>query len=161
MPLRFAVPGLTLFVLLAAGCGTSVTATSLNGRSWDASPRSARSVRVYASGAPLRAHDDVALLEAEQTHSLNEQGTNVMLRQLRQRAGQLGCDGIVLLGFTERDGAPPGSGYYFLDPGATTLRATCIVFRDEPYRPARPTARLVAPAAPQQRFDGEEPRQLP
>jgi hypothetical protein len=136
-----------------------VTATALNGSSWDEPARSARSVRVFASGPPQRPYRDVALLEAEQTHSLNEQGTKVMLDRLRERAGQLGCDGIVLGGFTERDGAPPGSGYYFLDPGATTLRATCIVYRDAPRaRVEPPPVRSTVSVGTRQRFDREDPR---
>jgi hypothetical protein len=155
MPHRSAVMGLLLF---AAGCGTSVTATALNGGP-DLVPRPTRRVQVFASGPPHRPYRDVALLEVEQTHSLNEQGTALMIERLRERAAQLGCDGVVFGGFTERDGAQPGSGWDLIDPGATTLRATCIVFRDAPMvRTAASVSRPATLDGNPQRSDWEEPR---
>jgi hypothetical protein len=155
--LRFIALGL---LLSAAGCGTTVTATSLNGGHADLEPRPPRRVQVFASGPPQRPYRDVALLEVEQTHGLNEQGTALMIRRLRERAAAMGCDGIVFGGFTERDGAQPGSGWDLIDPGATTLRATCIVFRDAPS--VRATAAVASPPEGEdgrpQRSDWEEPR---
>jgi hypothetical protein len=73
----------------------------------------------------------LAILEVKQTHGLNEQGTGLMIDRLRRRAAELGCDGVVVGGIRERDGSPPGSDFYLLDPGATILHGTCIVFTDE------------------------------
>lgn len=71
---------------------------------------------------------DVAILQVTQTHGLNEQGLDLMIDRLRTRAAQLGCDAVVVGGIRERDGFPADSAYYLLDPGATTLHGTCIVF---------------------------------
>lgn len=144
-------------MVLVAGCGTYVTATPLNNASWEGAPRPSSRVEVFASGPPQRPYRDVALLEAEQTHGLNEQGTPLMLERLREQAREIGCDAIVLGGFTERDGAQPGTGWHLLDPGATTLRATCIVYREA--RPVRAAAAPPVTAADgTQRTDGEDPR---
>jgi len=105
-----------------------VTETYINGPPPTMSPRGRHSVLVYASGPPSRPHMDVAILQVSQTHGLNEQGLDLMIDRLRTRAAQLGCDGVVVGGIRERDGIPPGSAYYLLDPGATTLHGTCIVF---------------------------------
>lgn len=132
-----------------AGCGTSVSHTYINGPQGTSTPRSPGSVRIYASGPPARPYRDVALLEARQSHGLNEQGMDLMLDRLRARAAQLGCDGVVVGGIRERSGSPPGSGFYLLDPGATTLHGTCIVFGDETsasLSPSRPPPPATPPA---------------
>jgi hypothetical protein len=132
-----------LFVAVS-GCGTSVTATRLASPPHALTPRSAWSVKVFASGPPQEPHVDVALLEVEQAHGLNEQGTHVMITELRRKAGEMGCDGVAIGGMRETDGAQPGSGWDLIDPGSTTLHATCIVYTDEPDRP-RPVARRSRP----------------
>jgi hypothetical protein len=129
-----------VLLLLLLGCGTSVSETYLNGPPGTMSPRGRHSVLVYASGPPSRPHTDVAILEVSQTHGLNEQGLDIMIDRLRTRAAQIGCDGVVVGGIRERDGMPAGSAYFLLDPGATTLHGTCIVFtgRTATAKPARP-----------------------
>jgi hypothetical protein len=136
--------------LMVSGCGTSVSETYINGPPGTTIPRSPGSVRIYASGPPARPHTDVAILEVEQAHGLNEQGTALMIDRLRRRAAQLGCDGVVVGGIRERDGFPPGSGFYLLDPGATTLHGTCIVFSDETPAslPSRASPPPPSPPAP-------------
>jgi len=148
---------------LLVGCGTFVDFTPLNDPPRALSPRAPESVEVLSSGAPARPHVDVALVEAEQTHSLNEQGTGLMIRRMREQAAALGCDAIVLGGTTDHQGAQPGSGWDLLDPGATKRQATCVVYEDsEPVRPFR-TARAAVAAPPRrdgvvlQRDDREEP----
>jgi hypothetical protein len=153
---------LGLFVVLGlTGCGTFVTVTPLNG---SLPPRSEYRVPVdvFASGPPARPHHDVALLEVEQTHGLNEQGTDVMLHHLRSRAETLGCDGIVLGGFREHGGGPDGTAWKLIDPSTTTLHATCIVYREEE---VGTFARVRASdpddegqVANSQRIDQEDPR---
>ncbi len=138
---------------MVSACGTYITETPLGDGYPTAGPRSPSSVQVFASGPPSRPYRDLAILEAEQTHGLNEQGTSLMIAELKRRAALRGCDGIVLGGIRERDGAPLGSELYLLDPGATTMHATCIVFRPQPPK-AKPRARrpeaapVLAPAAP-------------
>jgi hypothetical protein len=142
------------------GCGTFVTATTLDDRVPWGPATTEREVQVFASGPPSRPHSDLAILEARQTHGLNDQGVDVMIRHLRAQAAEIGCDAIVLGGFSEYRGARSDSALAILDESATLQRATCIVYTDA--APSRAT--LVAgradtePAASHQRIDGEEPR---
>ncbi|MEA2697875.1 MAG: hypothetical protein QOI66_2146 [Myxococcales bacterium] len=117
------------------GCGTYVGFTRINDPPYPLSPRAPRSVEVFSSGTPARPHVDVAVVEAEQTHSLNEQGTGLMIRRLREQAAAIGCDAIVLGGSTDHQGAQPGSGWDLLDPGSTKRQATCIVYDDRQAAP--------------------------
>jgi hypothetical protein len=139
-----------IVALLLSACGTSVSETYVNDPPATMVPRSHRSVRIYASGPPARPHMDVAILEVVQDHGLNEQGLDIMLDHLRARAAQMGCDGVVVGGIRERDGVPPGNAFYLLDPGATTLHGTCIVFTSKPSPPApsRPAMAAPPPAPP-------------
>ncbi|MDB4982756.1 MAG: hypothetical protein JWM82_3508 [Myxococcales bacterium] len=156
-------PGL-LVALGLTGCGTFVTVTPLNG-GLPPRPEYRVPVDVFSSGPPTRPHDDVALLEVEQTHGLNAQGTDVMLHDLRRRAEALGCDGIVLGGFREHAGGPDGTAWNLIDPSATTLHATCIVYRDDDHVGTFARARAsdqdddrIASRQRRQRIDGEDPR---
>ena len=163
-------PILSLLVLgapLVVGCGTYVGFTEINRPPHALSARSPRSVEVYSSSPPARRHVDVAIVEAEQTHSLNEQGTALMIRRMPEQAAAIGCDAIVLGGATDHDGAQAGTALALLDPGSTKRQATCIVYDDPPTRPFTRTARVRAPspdvdqlAADQRRpqaQDGEDP----
>jgi hypothetical protein len=145
-------------VLVVSSCGTFVTETYLNGSPATVVPRSPQSVQIYTSGPPSRPHTDVALLEVEQTRGLNEQGRPLMLDRLRTRAAQLGCDAVVVGGIRERDGAQPGSGFDLLDPGSTTLHATCIMFADsKPLGTPLKPVRAPAPTAPATERPGPSP----
>ena len=143
-----------------AGCGTYVNYTPLDHPMEGYSARPSRTVEIYASGPPARPHTDIAIIEAEQTHSFNEQSTQLMIRSMREQAAKIGCDAIVLGGVTDHDGARPGTALDFLDPGSTKRQATCIVYEDPPTRDfsrgtsvARPRRRAAAQAE-----DGEDPR---
>jgi hypothetical protein len=113
--------------VLVIGCGTFVTETPLNPAPRLLNPRGFESVEVFSSAPPARAHVDVALLEVEQTHDLNQQGTDLMIQRLRERAGAIGCDAVVIGGMRER-----GNSTELFDSGSTTLHATCIVYNDKP-----------------------------
>jgi hypothetical protein len=125
------------------GCGTFVTMTPVNLPPHAMVPRSPDSVEIFTSGPPATPHVDVALLEVEQTHSLNEQGTDVMLRRLREVAAANGCDAVVIGSVSERAGAPRGSGLALLDPGATKRQATCIVYGTPPPSTRADTAEMT------------------
>ena len=143
-----------------AGCGTYVNYTPLDHPMERHSARPLRTVEVYASGPPARPHTDIAIIEAEQTHSFNEQSTGLMIRRMREQAAAMGCDGIVLGGATDHAGARPGSSLYFLDPGSTRRQATCIVYEEPPVREFSLTRTGIRPpsrVAPQAE-DGEDPR---
>jgi hypothetical protein len=156
---RFA--SLALIAALAvAGCGTFVTPTYLSDTPPEMSARAPRSVRIYASGPPARPYVDVALLRVDQTHGLNDQGTDVLLARLREQAGAMGCDGVVLGGTREHVGT---HGHHdvaaILDPGLTILDATCILFPED-HRPRFAAAPAVVDgvASTRQNVDLEMPR---
>lgn len=132
-----------------AGCGTFVTATTINPSPHPLRARPAGAVEVYASSPPARPHVDVALLEVEQTRGLNPQGTDLMIQSLRERAGAMGCDALFLGAMSDHQGAQPGSGWDLLDPGAALRQATCIVYTGPTPRSAtssRPDGAEVQPA---------------
>jgi hypothetical protein len=118
-------------MVLAMGCGTFVTDTRINPSPRPLRARAPATVEVYASSPPVRPHVDIALLEVQQTRGLNPQGTALMIENLRERAGALGCDALFLGGMSDHQGADPGSGFDLIDPGATIRQATCIVYSDE------------------------------
>ena len=74
-----------LALLIATGCGTSISATMLNPSPVQMAPRPAMAVELYTSGAPARPHVDVMLLEAEESSSFSLDKTAEMLGKLRAR----------------------------------------------------------------------------
>lgn len=135
---------LSILLLPLACCGTYVTFTRINPAPRTMVPRSPESVDLFASGPPTRPHVDVAILEVEQTRSLNEQGTNLMVDALRAKAGQMGCDAIVLGSMADHQGAPPGSGWSLLDPGSSIRQASCLMYTDLTPGPIMPSAPTTA-----------------
>jgi hypothetical protein len=127
---------LFVVVLTLAACGTSVKETFISDPPSPMTPRERYSVLVYASTPPTRPHIDVAKLEVEERHGIDEKGVDFAIDRLRTRAAAIGCDGVVVSGIRERDAigvtSLPGGGYRLLNPNATTLRGRCIVFVDPP-----------------------------
>jgi hypothetical protein len=124
---------LLLPLLLAAGCGTSITATQVNAPPRPMGPRPAATVEMFTSGAPAKPHVDVALLEAEEASSLSTHGTAEMLNKLRERGAQMGCDGIVVGGMSSRDPGLTDKESWLVDRprGRKGIFATCIVYTFE------------------------------
>jgi hypothetical protein len=113
--------------LLTGGCGTYINFTPLDPSA--AGPRrSAKSVDVFLSAPPARAHRDVGLLEAEQESDLSLDDTRDMLAKLRESAGRHGCDAIFVKGV----GSNAGSALGFTDHSSSTktITATCISYTD-------------------------------
>jgi hypothetical protein len=113
-----------------AGCGTYASFTEINSPPHEMSSRPPSRIQVFSSGPPSRPYVDVAVIRVEQTHSLNEQSAELMIRRIREQAGAIGCDAVVLGGITDHNGAQPGTALYLLDPGSTKQTATCIVYKD-------------------------------
>ena len=125
-----------LAVLLIAGCGTAIKTTTLNPSPRPMQPRPPETVEIYTSGAPPRGHVDVALIEAEEQSSLSVADTGDMLRKLRQKGGQMGCDAVVVGGSSSRDpGLRDAETWIAEDPkGRKGFYATCIVYTAPPAR---------------------------
>jgi hypothetical protein len=91
-----------LFTLLL-GCGTSIGVTPLNTSPRALQARSPADVEVFMTAAPPYPYVDVAYLEAEQQSEMSVDGTNEFIAKLRVRAAEIGCDGLVLGGHTNRE----------------------------------------------------------
>ena len=113
--------------LLMGGCGTAINFTPLDSSAAGPS-RPAKSVEVFLTDPPARAHRDVGLLEAEQESDLSLDDTREMLAKLRERAGRHGCDAIFVKGV----GSNAGAGLGFTDHASSTktITATCISYTD-------------------------------
>jgi len=98
------------------------------------------SVELFTSGAPARPHVDLVLLEAEATSGLSTDRTPEMLDELRARAAQLGCDGIVLGGMSSRDPNLGDAEAWLVEHPRERkgLYATCIVYTAPPAFAAQP-----------------------
>jgi hypothetical protein len=91
-------------MLLLLGCGTSVSYTAINRPPRPLSARPPESVRVYTSGRPVGPYVDVGLLEAQQESGFSADDTGAIIATLRKRAGQLGCDALIIGGTSSRAG---------------------------------------------------------
>lgn len=148
-----------LFLLLASsglatgGCGHSVTYTALNAPPRPLAPRTPESVELYLTAQPTRPSVEVGYFEIEQ-QSLASGGTPAMIAKLRERAGRIGCDALVLTESTDRIQSYSGQSYGTVHttsagPGTVGMgtyqgatygtanhvrgqHAVCIVFRDAP-----------------------------
>jgi hypothetical protein len=123
-----------LALVLAAGCGTSIQTTPINPAPHPMMPRDPASVELFTSGAPQRAHVDYAFIEAEETSGLSTHGTPEMLRELREKGAQLGCDAVVIGGMSSRDpGVTDAEAWLVEHPkGRKGVFATCIVYTEPP-----------------------------
>ena len=137
------VLGFVIGLLVLGGCGTYVETTPLNAAPRALSPRPAEQVEVYSSAPPARAHVDAALIQASQTNGTSAE-TAEMVAKIREQAGRMGCDAIVISGASERAGAPGDA--HLLDPGTHLLLATCIVYL-EPAQVRTPAAVAASPPA--------------
>jgi hypothetical protein len=129
------MPNKWLFAwLIAAGCGTTIHTTPINPAPHAMVPRDPATVELFTSGPPQRAHVDVAFVEAEEESGLSTDDTSDMLRQLRERGAQLGCDAVVVGGMSSRDpGVTDAEAWLVKHPkGRKGLFATCIAYTEPP-----------------------------
>jgi hypothetical protein len=121
-------------LVLAAGCGTSIRSTPINQPPHPMMARDPASVELFTSGAPPRPHVDVTFIEAEESSSLSTHETPDMLRELRDKGAQLGCDGVVIGGVSSRDPGVNDAEAWLVDhpKGRKGIFATCIVYTAPP-----------------------------
>jgi hypothetical protein len=118
-----------LLMLALAGCGTTVTAHMINPPPQPMRPRPAQEVQLFTSAPPARPYVDVAYLEAEQQSEMSFDDTQQFFTKLRERAGEMGCDAVVI-------GSPKNRqvGSLLSDNGRASvdgLTATCIVYVED------------------------------
>lgn len=112
---------LPVFLLLSA-CAT-VQVSEMNRPSKQMSPRPASEVEIFLTKTPKQDYREVYLLRAEGVT------TDEALRLMREKAGELGCEGIVIAGKSDRVVGSPNTA-----TGGTTVStregyvASCIVF---------------------------------
>lgn len=109
------------------GCGISTTATFLREPPGPITPRPAESVEIYSAGRPTQPHVDLAFIESEQLSTYTAGDTPEIIADMREQAGRLGCDALVL-----------GSTFFRVDDVNTLfsgdtrdrkgLSGTCIVY---------------------------------
>jgi hypothetical protein len=128
-------------LVLAAGCGTSIQTTPLNPAPRAMPPRHPASVELFSSGAPQRAHIDVALLEAEESSSFSIHRTQEMLNKLREEGAKLGCDAVVIGGVSSREPGITDTESWLVDnpKNRKGVFATCIVYTEPPLARAAET----------------------
>ncbi|HEY4122607.1 MAG TPA: hypothetical protein VGM56_32305 [Byssovorax sp.] len=80
---------------LAAGCGTDVAFEPANDARACA-PHDPSRVDVYLHGPPSRAVTVMGTIVAAQSSYVSVDDRRAVFRELRQRAAELGCDGIVV-----------------------------------------------------------------
>ena len=135
---------LTLLIALASslalGCGTDVSFEPAR-EARASAPHDPSRIDVYLHGPPARAVTVMGTLVAEQGSYVSVDDRRAVFRELRQRAAELGCDGIVV---APDDGLPGDvtmnqtRRYPFAEHAA--WRAACVVY--EPVTaPSKATAR--------------------
>lgn len=132
-------------ILAAAGCGTSIRATTINPSPRVLQPRPPETVQIFTSGPPHRPYVDIAYLEAEQSSAYSSDNTPEFLTKLRVQAADMGCDGVVVGGVTH---ASDEIASITADINASRkgITATCIVYLPDEVA-APPPADAIPPAA--------------
>jgi hypothetical protein len=158
-------PHLALIATLAVGCGVSVEYVPLNTPPHAMKPRPPGSVDVYASNRPERPFVEVGMIEAQQESAYSQAPPEQIVAEMRGRAGELGCDGLMLTGGND---AVVGGGSVANGSGsswARTLkgyRGTCIMYKAEAppplatavLVPASTTGTCDPPCSPGYRCEG-------
>ncbi len=135
------------FLLLVAACGTSISFAPTNTAPKGLQKKKPSDVEVFLSGKPDRPYREIGLLEAQQQSGWSLDSQTKVLAKLRAKAGEYGCDGIIMLGANDSVVGDKN--------GTTTLkgyRAACIVFEGEvataTTTAALPVAKSSTSAAP-------------
>ena len=121
-------------LFLMGACGSSVHVTKLNQPPRPMQPRAVETVQVFAAGPPMRPRVDVAYLEAEQSSSFSTHKTPEIISNLRKKAADMGCDGVVIGGTGSRDPGVRDTETWITDDqkGRKSVYGTCIMFTDGP-----------------------------
>lgn len=112
--------------LALAGCGTTVRYMQTNTPPKQMAKRSPQSVQFYTGSMPTVPFLEVGLIEAQQQGQLSVDSPETVLWKLREKAAEIGCDGVLV---RSENAVVGSSGQY----GSTsTLRGyagTCIVYQ--------------------------------
>ena len=124
---------LTVTCVAVAGCGTTVTYAETQSPPRPMSPRPASAVAVFTSGAPDADYAEVGIIQGRQTSDYSLDDLPEIIAEMRERAGEEGCHGIVINGRSDKTHAY-GHGsrghYHYHQNTLEGVVGTCIVFLD-------------------------------
>jgi hypothetical protein len=126
--------GFIAILLGLAGCGLHTETTPLNTPPRPLTRRAPESVAVLST-PPTQEHVAVALVEVEPESSVGQQQTDEMLAEARKKAGELGCDALLVHGVQSR-GPGPDAVLFDSTLDRKGLVASCLVYKP-PSAPAR------------------------
>jgi hypothetical protein len=118
---------LLLLVLSLSGCGIHFQSTALNPSPRVMKPKRPEDVHLFTSGRPSQPYHEVLLLQAEEESAYADYEESEVLTVMRKRAGELGCDALMVLSSTGNV-ASTGAGRYNTTRTLRGFRATCVVY---------------------------------
>jgi hypothetical protein len=104
-----------------AACGTAVRSATINPPPRAMTPRPPETVQVFSSVLPPRPFVEVAYITAEKASSYSQDSAPEFINRMRERAAEMGCDGLVIRGATELPD--------WLAGVHEALTGTCIVYQ--------------------------------
>ena len=124
---------LALLALTVAACGTTTRFVATNPSPRPLKPKAAHLVHVYTTGAPEADYVEVGILQTRQESGFSTDDMPALIRQMRARAGSIGCDALIINGAADKQ-----SGSVFVSDDAIgssshTLEGfwgACIVYLD-------------------------------
>jgi hypothetical protein len=85
-------------LLALAACGTTTRFAPLNQPPHHLQPRAPESVQVFTTATPARPYIEVGLIQGTQESEYSFDDMPEIIAAMRVKAGELGCDGLVLNG---------------------------------------------------------------
>lgn len=116
-------------VLLSCACGTSLTFARTQTSPHKLQPRAAEQVQVFMVDRPTRPYVEIGMVEAlNEYQTYNEdRAMSRLIKNMREYAGELGCDALVILGGNDSTVSPLGA--FGNSPGRYKgYRGSCLVY---------------------------------
>lgn len=138
--LRSCAAAASLCALLACGYRTRFVPTNTPPRAMK--PRSADSVAMFTSSKPTRPFVEVGMLSSEHKGYFSSSTDEEVVLGLREKAAEVGCDGVILEAETTTEMATAGT-MTASTKAIKKFRAACILYSDN----GEPPAEKAAPTA--------------
>lgn len=88
--------------IVAAACGTTTRFTPTNPSPRAMQPRHPQSVQMFTSSAPEAPFVEVGIIQARQSSELSFDDMPEIIQELRIRAAEIGCDGVIINGASDK-----------------------------------------------------------
>ncbi len=118
---RWVALGLLLFTFGCGGTSLSYSPTAPPPRKLK--KKSPEKVAIYTTSTPRRSYVEIGILEAQQESNWRSHDIKGIIGKMREAAGKLGCDALVVLG---SNNAATGGAFTTTVKG---YRASCVVYR--------------------------------